>query len=70
MMGTPIAAKFALPPVWSPCTWVLMRKRMSPFEMPWTAAWMRSLRGANWSSIMTTPSSPTDSPMLPPRPSR
>ncbi len=65
----PALPKFSLPPVWSKCQCVLMMKRTGLSVMPFSAAWIFSASGANWSSTMTMPSSPTETPMLPPAPS-
>src|SRR4051812_21345996 len=46
-----------------------MTKRIGLSLIAFTAAMIFSLSGANWSSISTTPSSPAETPMLPPWPS-
>jgi hypothetical protein len=55
-----------LPWVWSPWKWVFTTKRTGFGVMPLRAASILGTRGSNWSSTSTTPSSPTETPMLPP----
>jgi hypothetical protein len=45
------------------------RTGLSVIFSSFSAAWILSASGANWSSTMTMPSSPMDAAMLPPAPS-
>ena len=63
-----VSANSALPPVWSKCQCVLIRKRTGFGESCWSAAWIFGESGANWSSTIATPSSPIVAPMFPPEP--
>ena len=65
----PSLAKFALPPVWSPWKWVLIRYFTGSGEIALIAALILSESGANWLSTMMMPSVPTAIVMLPPCPS-
>ena len=67
---TSAAASGPLPPMWSGCTWVLIRKRISPSETVRTAAISRSANGAKSESTSSTPSGPANTPTLPPPPGR
>jgi hypothetical protein len=64
----PLPARFSLPPVWSPCQCVFSTNRGgSGFSLA-SASMICGDAGAYWSSIRITPSSPTNTPMLPPLP--
>ena len=54
--------------MWSPCQWVLIRKRGAPAPMASISFRIAGAKRANWSSIISTPSSPTETPMLPAMP--
>ena len=64
----PSFPKAALPPVWSPCQCVLSTYSSFPLFSLRIAAWIFGTSGANWSSTISTPSGPTETPMLPPAP--
>ncbi len=64
----PSLPRFSFPPLWSPCQWVFTTKRMGCGVKDATAARILVVSGAYWSSIRKTPSSPIETPMLPPRP--
>src|SRR5579863_6290328 len=64
------APNTTLPPVWSPCQWVLITNlSLPPPAIPCRAARIFGASGSNWSSTIRMPSSPTEAPMLPPDPS-
>ena len=64
----PALPMFSLPPVWSPCQWVLITKRTASGVMALITARILSVSGAYWSSITRLPLLPTESPMFPPEP--
>ena len=64
----PAPRMFSLPPVWSPCQCVFSTNRMGRAVRALTAASTLGVSGAYWSSTTIAPSSPTDTPMLPPTP--
>ena len=58
-----------LPPVWSPCQWVFKMNLSLPSPSSFNAVRILSASGANWSSTIKIPSSPTETPIFPPAPS-
>jgi hypothetical protein len=67
-MIAPVLPRFSLPPVWSPCQWVLSTKRTGLSVSLAIASTILGVSGAYWSSTRKTASGPMESPMLPPAP--
>ena len=66
----PALPTVALPPVWSPCQWVLIRVVTGLGEMAAMACAMSAERDVTPLSTCTMPSSPMRTAMLPPGPER